>query len=89
VSSERVSDADRERALVDLREHLAAGRLAVDELEERSGRVVAARTRAELAAALADLPRLDGLADRSARCRSGGTWRCSPSSTPRCSWTGS
>jgi DUF1707 SHOCT-like domain/2TM domain len=54
----RVSDADREQALVQLREHAAAGRLGLDELEGRSELVLGARTRAELAQAVADLPDL-------------------------------
>jgi hypothetical protein len=41
-----------------LREHGAAGRLDVDELGERVERAYRARTRAELAAALAELPDL-------------------------------
>jgi len=60
----RVADADRERALAQLREHAASGRLRLDELDDRSGRVLAARTRAELDAALADLPDLSAFGYR-------------------------
>jgi hypothetical protein len=52
----RVSDADRERAATALREHLAQGRLTLDELAERLDRIYEARTRAELEAVSADLP---------------------------------
>jgi hypothetical protein len=53
----RVSDADRDRALSELSEHFQAGRLTADELDERSGQVLRARTGKELRALLADLPR--------------------------------
>jgi hypothetical protein len=52
----RVSDADREHAATALREHLAQGRLTLDELAERLDRTYAARTRGELDAISADLP---------------------------------
>ena len=52
----RVSDAEREHAATELREHLAQGRLTLDELAERLDRTYAARTRAELDAVSADLP---------------------------------
>ena len=52
----RASDADRESTVAQLREHGAAGRLDVDELEQRIGAAYAARTHGELAALLADLP---------------------------------
>jgi DUF1707 SHOCT-like domain len=54
----RVSDADRESAASELREHFAQGRLDGEELAERLGRVYSARTEAELSAARADLPPL-------------------------------
>jgi hypothetical protein len=54
----RVSDAERDAALAQLREHAASGRLSLDELDDRSGRVLAARTRGELDRALGDLPDL-------------------------------
>ncbi|HEX4656239.1 MAG TPA: DUF1707 domain-containing protein [Streptosporangiaceae bacterium] len=53
----RVSDADRDRALAELSEHFQAGRLTADELDERSGRALAARTGRELSGLFADLPR--------------------------------
>ena len=52
----RASDAERERTVDALRGHAAAGRLEPDELEERLGRALAARSRGDLAALLADLP---------------------------------
>ncbi len=52
----RVSDADRERVVSALRAHAGAGRLDADELEDRVGAALAARTQGELAPLLADLP---------------------------------
>ena len=52
----RASDADRERAVGQLREHSLAGRLTVEELDERSAAAFAATTVGELDALLADLP---------------------------------
>jgi hypothetical protein len=52
----RVGDADRERVAVLLRDHAAAGRLESDELEERLGRVYAARYGSDLEATLVELP---------------------------------
>jgi hypothetical protein len=52
----RASDADRERSVAALRHHAAAGRLTVDELDERTERAYAAKTLRELAELQADLP---------------------------------
>jgi hypothetical protein len=52
----RAGDADRERAVELLRVHAAAGRLTIDELEQRLERVYAARTGRDLRAELSDLP---------------------------------
>jgi len=52
----RASDAERERAVEQLRDHALAGRLTVEELDERCERAYAARTVNELAVLLADLP---------------------------------
>jgi Flp pilus assembly protein TadB len=49
-------DRDRERAAAALREHYVRGRLTLDELSARTGRVLSARTREELRAALVGLP---------------------------------
>ncbi len=53
----RVSDADRDRAIAELSEHYQAGRLTTEELEDRTGRALQARTTADLAALFTDLPR--------------------------------
>jgi hypothetical protein len=52
----RASDADRERVVEALRKHAADGRLSVAELEQRSASAYGARTLAELAPLLVDLP---------------------------------
>jgi len=52
----RVSDAERDEVLSALGDHAAAGRLTLDELDERSGKVLAAKTRGELAELTSDLP---------------------------------
>jgi Domain of unknown function (DUF1707) len=54
----RASDADREAAIEALHRHAAAGRLDVDELEERIEKAYAAKMLSELAALQVDLPRL-------------------------------
>jgi hypothetical protein len=54
----RASDADRERAAQDIREHYAAGRLTEDEMTERVEAAYAARTESDLRRLLADLPQL-------------------------------
>jgi class 3 adenylate cyclase len=57
VPAVRASDADRERAVLALREHSAAGRLTLEEFSERAERAYAARTLEELEAIGRDLPR--------------------------------
>jgi len=52
----RIGDAEREEVLNALQEHLAAGRLDVDEYEQRAERVVAARYAEDLGDLLSDLP---------------------------------
>jgi uncharacterized protein DUF1707/cell wall-active antibiotic response 4TMS protein YvqF len=52
----RVSDADREAAVVSLREAGGDGRLTLEELADRVERADGARTRGELDALTADLP---------------------------------
>lgn len=54
--AERVSDADRERTIEELHDHIVTGRLTTDEFEERLGSAQAAKTRAELDAVRIDLP---------------------------------
>ena len=55
-SSERASDADRDRVVNLLRDHCAVGRLTLDEFSERTGAALVARTRGDLDTILADLP---------------------------------
>jgi hypothetical protein len=52
----RASDADRELVAERLREAATEGRLFADELEERLGAALSARTYGELDALVADLP---------------------------------
>jgi hypothetical protein len=52
----RASDADRDRAVGELSQHFEAGRLTAEELDERTGRALRARTGKELVDLLADLP---------------------------------
>jgi len=52
----RISDADREAAAAELREHYAAGRITDSELSERLDAAYAAKTSSELVAVRADLP---------------------------------
>ena len=52
----RIGDAERDDALQKLGEHLAAGRLSIEEHDERSSQIIAARTRGQLQAVFADLP---------------------------------
>jgi hypothetical protein len=55
-----LSDADRNAALARLSEHRAAGRITYEEYDSRMGIAMQARTRADLDAALSDLPSLLG-----------------------------
>lgn len=54
-----ISDADRDQLSAVLGEHMAEGRLTADELDQRVGRLLESRTRAQAAAVMADLPPLD------------------------------
>src|ERR1700735_1618637 len=56
--AERVADADRDRTVTQLREHVVEGRLTLDEFSERVGAALSARTRADLVAVMADLPQV-------------------------------
>ena len=51
-----MADADRDRTVTQLREHVVAGRLTLDEFSERVGRALAATTRGDLEAVMTDLP---------------------------------
>jgi Domain of unknown function (DUF1707) len=63
----RVADADRERAVVELREHAVAGRLTLEEFGERVDQAYAARTRGELDVVLRELPSAPTTAARTRR----------------------
>jgi hypothetical protein len=52
----RIGDAERDAAATDLGEHYAAGRLTLDELNERLDAVFAAKTHGQLTRIMADLP---------------------------------
>jgi len=52
----RVSDAEREAAASELREHFASGRLDSEDLSERLDRALAAKTQGDLNALFTDLP---------------------------------
>src|SRR5262245_37852002 len=52
----RVSDADRQAVVDDLRRHTGDGRLTLDEFEQRVDEALRARTDAELRVALRELP---------------------------------
>jgi hypothetical protein len=62
----RASDADRDKALAELTDAFQAGRVTADEFDERSGQILSSRTRDELSAPLADLPKDRSPATRSA-----------------------
>jgi hypothetical protein len=54
----RASDADREQAVAELREHAAHGRLTLEEFSQRADEAYAAKTLADLGAVKRDLPDL-------------------------------
>ncbi|NYH79343.1 hypothetical protein FHR84_002677 [Actinopolyspora biskrensis] len=55
-SSIRIGDRDRDRAVALLGEHFSAGRLEIDEFDERCRRATAALYRVDIAALFSDLP---------------------------------
>ena len=55
----RASDEDRDRAAAALREHLAVGRLTLEEFSDRLDQAYAARTTGELDQLMTDLPGAD------------------------------
>lgn len=57
-ASVRAGDADRERTVQQLQQHLADGRLDYEEFNERVDEAYAARTMDDLADALRELPRI-------------------------------
>jgi Domain of unknown function (DUF1707)/Cell wall-active antibiotics response 4TMS YvqF len=66
-ASYRISDAEREHAVVVLREHLLAGRLTLEEFSERVEATLRARVGGELRAIQEDLPHVFQEASRSSR----------------------
>jgi class 3 adenylate cyclase len=62
--TQRVADADRDRTVTQLREHVVEGRLTLDEFSERVGLAFQARTRGDLLAVMADLPQAPLPGDR-------------------------
>jgi hypothetical protein len=54
----RIGDAERDAAMTQLREHFAAGRLTLDELTERIGLALTAKTQRQIEELMADLPRI-------------------------------
>jgi len=53
----RIGDAERDVAMVQLREHFVAGRLTFDELSDRIDAALAAKTQRHIDRLMADLPR--------------------------------
>jgi class 3 adenylate cyclase len=58
ASTERVANADRDRIVTQLREHVVEGRLTLDEFSERVGLALEARTRGDLEVVMVDLPQV-------------------------------
>lgn len=52
----RIGDAERDAVVDELKVHFGAGRLTVDELEDRTARALAARTSGDLVPLTHDLP---------------------------------
>jgi Domain of unknown function (DUF1707) len=53
----RVSDAERDQAVAELSEHYQAGRLTLEEFDDRSSQALRARTGSDLGALFTDLPK--------------------------------
>jgi hypothetical protein len=53
----RVSDAERDQAVAELSEHYQAGRLTLEEFDDRSNLALRARTGSDLSALFTDLPK--------------------------------
>jgi hypothetical protein len=70
----RASDDEREATVTQLRGHATAGRIDVEELEQRVGAAYAARTHGELAALLEDLPGRPAARSSAAQPRRGHEW---------------
>src|ERR1700741_1099546 len=70
----RIGDAERDAAAADLGEHYAAGRLSLDELNERLDAVFSSKTFGQLTRVLADLPGPGRLPWRAGSGRTDGGW---------------
>jgi hypothetical protein len=70
----RIGDAERDAAAADLGEHYAAGRLTLDELNERLDEVFSSKTFGQLTRIMADLPGPGRLLWRTSPVRTGGGW---------------
>jgi len=70
----RIGDAERDAAAADLGEHYAAGRLTLDELNERLDAVFSSKTFGQLTRIMADLPGPGRLPWRTGPVRTGGGW---------------
>ena len=70
----RIGDAERDAAAADLGEHYAAGRLSLDELNERLDAVFASKTFGQLTRVLADLPGPGRLRWRAGPARTSDGW---------------
>jgi hypothetical protein len=53
----RVSDAERDQAVAELSEHYQAGRLTLEEFDDRSNQALRARIGSDLSALFTDLPK--------------------------------
>jgi hypothetical protein len=69
----RIGDAERDAAAADLGEHYAAGRLSLDELNERLDAVFSSKTLGQLTRIMADLPGPGRLPWRTAHGRTDGS----------------
>ena len=78
----RAADTDRAAVASVLGEHMSAGRLTLDEYDERLTRAYAARTFGELDELTADLPPLDRPAPRGPAHPSAEAARTAPPATP-------
>jgi len=81
----RIGDAERDAAAADLGEHYAAGRLTLDELNDRLDAVFSAKTLGQLTRVMADLPGPGRLPWRAAPGRTGGPG-VRPGLGPRGGW---
>ena len=81
----RVGDAERDAAAADLSDHYAAGRLTLDELNERLDAVFSAKTFGQLAKVTADLPGTGRLPWHAGSGRPGGP-RARPGPRPHSAW---